>query len=52
MKAKTNCPKCKKEVIENCYGCIRGDTLVCPYCPMNDGVPQIYDEVNWEIIEE
>ena len=47
-KHKAICPVCKTEVIDDCYGCIIGNTLVCSYCEDDDGFPTVYDDVKWE----
>ena len=55
MKAKTICPYCKIEVIEECYGCIQAGTLVHFHEDTEegkDGSPDIYENIKWEIIGE
>ena len=46
---KAVCPK-GHVVIDDCWGCITGNSLVCHECAI-DGVPEIYEEIIWEEIK-
>jgi hypothetical protein len=49
MKAKTICPVCKREVIEECEACITRKTLVCDH---GTGEMDVVEDVEWEIIKD
>lgn len=52
MIAKTICRLCKKEVTEDCKGCIGGNILVHNCKFEKDGSPIVQRNINWKVLEK